>query len=248
MMFHNSVIWHWRKACEAFSVQAVRLWKSILLNHLIYRKRLSSVSITLTSTFHKDYETMHWEIITNLYASHSLHQVYLPDWLFSPKYVGNRLLRAHFLISVKHTVWIRYHNGPDQCRQPLALSAEAPMKKNFWSWVPTDRPWALYPLKANSHSACLNISAQPLPSHSHHALEPLLLPLHLPLALSLTLPSPSIELRSCRPAARVGGWVGCRCRAGWIVRGGESSIVGLDSTLSPLEHPLMGEPTDNHTS
>lgn len=31
-------------------------------------------------------------------------------------------------------------------------------------------------------------------------------------------------------------------------RGGESSIVGLDSTLSPLEHPLMGEPTDNHAS
>lgn len=31
-------------------------------------------------------------------------------------------------------------------------------------------------------------------------------------------------------------------QAGWKGgRGGESSIVGLDSALSPLEHPLMGE-------
>lgn len=34
------------------------------------------------------------------------------------------------------------------------------MKNNFWSWVPTDRPWALYPLKP-IHTACLNISSFP---------------------------------------------------------------------------------------
>lgn len=94
------------------------------------------------------------------------------------------------------------------------------MKKNFWSWVPTDRPWALYPLKANSHSACLNISAQPLPSHSNPS-------------SSCTL-SRVIPFDCVRPTARVGGM---QVQAG---REREVSIVGLDRTLSPLEHPLMG--------
>ena len=127
------------------------------------------------------------------------------------------------------------------------------MKKNFWSWVPTDRPWALYPLKANSHSACLNILAQPLPSHSRHALEPP--PPSLPL-LSLSpplspfnpnaAPSPSVdwEPQLTRSALWVGGWdAGAgreREREREGERGGESPIVGLDSTLSSLEHPLMG--------
>ncbi|KAK5870835.1 hypothetical protein PBY51_003748 [Eleginops maclovinus] len=77
---------------------------------------------------------------------------------------------------------------------------------------------------------------------------PLLLPFFLPLYLSPSMAArPSVHYRHGRPATRVAGW---DAGAGGLEgeRGGESSIVGLDSTLSPLEHPLMGEPTDNHAS
>ncbi|KAK2901798.1 hypothetical protein Q8A73_011544 [Channa argus] len=77
----------------------------------------------------------------------------------------------------------------------------------------------------------------------------------LPLCLasrSLTPLRLQVHGKDCslgRPAA-LGGWVFGMQVQGWLEseRGGESSIVGLDSTLSPLEHPLMGKPSDNHTS
>lgn len=146
---------------------------------------------------------------------------------------GNRLLRAHFLISVLHTVWICYHNGADQCRQPLALPAVASMKKNFRSWVPTDRPWALYPLKANSHSACLNILLNPCPPTP-------LMGLNTPSSFAFRFLSLSLSLQNVNGCwDRTAGW---DAGASWVEgdRGGEAGIVGLDSTLSPLEHPLMG--------
>lgn len=116
------------------------------------------------------------------------------------------------------------------------------MKKNFWSWVPTDRPWALYPLKANSHSACLNISAQPLPSHSRHALElPPLQPPPPPPFLSLSITPTRLRAQTCTAAAAdlQPGWVGCRCRlvGGWERRGVLHCWAG--------QHPLSsGAPTD----
>lgn len=108
--------------------------------------------------------------------------------------------------------------------------------------MPTDRPWALYPFKANSHSACLNIllNPPPLPSHSHHTL-------HRPpfsssssgFPLSLSLAAPWLRVQTRKSPDRVGR---VQVQAGWKGgRGGEPSIVGLDSALSPLEHPLMGE-------
>lgn len=113
------------------------------------------------------------------------------------------------------------------------------MKKNFWSWVPTDRPWALYPLKANSHSACLNISAQPLPSHSRHALEP---PSFLPFPLALPHPLHGCKSKrglTLRPTWSPDGWVGCRCR---LVRGWERRGV---IHCWPGQHPLSsGAPSD----
>lgn len=166
--------------------------------------------------------------------------MYFPD--YTPDCESNRLLRAHFLISVLHTVWICYHNGADQCRQPLALPAVASMKKNFRSWVPTDRPWALYPLKANSHSACLNILLNPCPptllvglnAPSFFAFRSFSLPLLI--SLSPSLMAVNVNGRRGRTAAWDAG-------AGWVEgeTGGEAAIVGLDSTLSPLEHPLMGD-------
>lgn len=111
------------------------------------------------------------------------------------------------------------------------------MKKNFWSWVPTDRPWALYPLKANSHSACLNNSAQPLPSHSRLALK------HPPPSpfLSLSLTPPLLQAQSWTAAAAdlQPGWVGCRCSlvGGWERRGVFHCWAG--------QQPLSsGAPTD----
>lgn len=101
------------------------------------------------------------------------------------------------------------------------------------------RPWALYPLKANSHSACLNILLNPCP-------------LSPPPSTPFQSPSP---LHDCKPQTWTAVQVGLQperlgrmqVQAGWIVRDeGESSIVVLDSTLSPLEHPPLGEPTDNH--
>lgn len=59
--------------------------------------------------------------------------------------------------------------------------------------------------------------------------------------------SASPSVRTDAAADLQPGWVGgMQVQAG--ERGGEPSIVGLDSTLSPLEHPRMGEPTDNHAS
>ncbi|KAK2837947.1 hypothetical protein Q5P01_015159 [Channa striata] len=78
-----------------------------------------------------------------------------------------------------------------------------------------------------------------------------LLPLRLPSrSLAPLLPRVHGEDRSLGRPAAPGGWVFAMQVQGWLEseRGGESSIVGLDSTLSPLEHPLMGKPTDNHTS
>ena len=58
----------------------------------------------------------------NLYSIPPFAPVYLSHWLFSTKYKGNHLLRAHFLICVYHTVWISYHNGPDQWQKPFSLT------------------------------------------------------------------------------------------------------------------------------
>lgn len=121
------------------------------------------------------------------------------------------------------------------------------MKKNFWSWVPTDRPWALYPLKANSHSACLNIVAQPLPSHSLHSL-PLPPPPFPSHSSSILAQLHVLAVPGCRSWPAVGrGLVDGMQVQDWLQgeRGGECFIVELDNTLSPLEHPLMGESTDN---
>lgn len=78
-------------------------------------------------------------------------------------------------------------------------------------------------------------------------------PLLLPFSSHSISPAPWLQDQACtaatadHAATRVAGW---DAGAGGLEgeRGGELSIVGLDSTLSPLEHPLMGEPTDNHAS
>lgn len=69
-----------------------------------------------------------------------------------------------------------------------------------------------------------------------------------PLALSALCGCESRRGLQPRPTCSLGGWVLVMQVQGWLERerGGESFIVGLDSTLSPLEHPLMGKPTDNH--
>lgn len=69
-----------------------------------------------------------------------------------------------------------------------------------------------------------------------------------PLALSPLYGCKSKQALQPRPTCSLGGWVLGMQVQSWLERerGGESFIVGLDSTLSPLEHPLMGKPTDNH--
>lgn len=168
----------------------------------------------------------------------------------TPNCEGNRLLRVPFLISVLHTVWICYHNGADQCTQPLALPAVASMKKNFRSWVPTDRPWALYPLKANSH-CMFKYLAQPLPSHSPRGFEcPLLLCFSISLSVSLLSFSPSFSHTAVNMNGRLrsDGWLGCRCRlgGGWERRGSCHCWAGQHPLSSGA--PSDGGPTDNRAS
>lgn len=113
------------------------------------------------------------------------------------------------------------------------------MKKNFWSWVPTDRPWALYPLKANSHSACLNISAQPpaLPLPSRTRTPP---PPPAPSSRSLSYPSESKHRIAKLPTCSTGGWLGGMQVQGWL----DSERRGVFHCWAG-QHPLSsGAPSD----
>lgn len=88
------------------------------------------------------------------------------------------------------------------------------------------RPWALYPLKANSHSACLNILLNPCPLR--------------PPPPSSPFQSPS-PLHDCKPkrerpsrsACSPNGWVGCRCRLDglWETRGSLPLLVWTAPSL-----------------
>ena len=92
--------------------------------------------------------------------------------------------------------------------------------------------------------------AQPLPSHSPRGLEHPLLFFSIspttPTPFSALSISPSFSLTAANVNGR-GSWTaGWDAGAGLVEgkserRGGEAAIVGLDSTLSPLEHPLTGD-------